>query len=77
MATMLLGAIGCTVDQQTQLLAPLQGRLPTTEDEFRTMQGYIRRMAHVMEGAPGNIRSQQAGAQQANVHLAFPTWGGY
>ena len=60
---MLLRAIGATAEQQNQLLAPFQGRLPQNENELLTMSSYIRRMGHVIEHHPYNI-----GASMSNRH---------
>eukprot|EP00972_Heterocapsa_arctica_P041767 6157882-Heterocapsa_arctica.AAC.1 len=36
-----------------QLLSPFQGNLPTTEDEFQFLVGYLRRQGHLLE--PGGV----------------------
>ena len=41
--------------QLNTLLAPLQGRLPNTEQEVAQMQAYLRRMGHLIEGVHGGL----------------------
>jgi hypothetical protein len=61
---LLLRAIGITDQQLLQLLAPYQGLFPATEQEFTQLKTSLRRMGHVLERAPGNIRE---GLRQPNM----------
>ena len=45
----LLKACGIRPDQMNILLAPLQGRLPTTDAELTRLQAYIRRMGYMVD----------------------------
>ena len=54
-AQILLNACGVNDAQLMQLLAPLQGRLPTDDLQFTQMTHYLRRMGHILEHSPGNI----------------------
>lgn len=52
----LLRAIGITDQQLLQLLAPFNGLFPATEAEFSELKTLLRRMGHILERTPGNIR---------------------
>ena len=68
---MLLRAVGVTTEQQNQLLAQFQGRLPSDEVEYLNMCSYLRRMAHVIEHSPYNIgasmNNRQSHQKQSSV----------
>ncbi|CAE7255900.1 unnamed protein product [Symbiodinium microadriaticum] len=55
LAYILLRACEVSDSQLMQLLLPLQGRFPNTEDEFQVLKTQLRRMGHIVEHAPGNI----------------------
>ena len=52
----LLRACNINPNQLSQLLQPIQGRLPATEAEFNQMTTRLRRQAHVYENVPGTSR---------------------
>ena len=56
----MLRACNCTPTQVTQILQPLQQRMPNTEAEFDQMLTTMRRMAHIMEHNAGNLGSHIA-----------------
>ena len=58
---------------QTQLLnilQPLQGRFPNTEQEFDAMELTLRRMGHILEHAPMNLASQLRSPPTTRHYLA-------
>ena len=55
---LLLRACGVNQHQLLSILQPYQGRFPSTEAEFNSMQLTLRRMGHILEQTPGNIASQ-------------------
>ena len=55
---LLLRACGCNQSQLLTILQPTMGRFPNTEEEFNAMQISLRRMGHILEGAPLNLASQ-------------------
>ena len=67
---LLLRAIGISDNQLIQLLSPFQGLFPATEAEFTQLKTSLRRMGHVLERAPGNIRE---GFRQTPGQSAFLT----
>ena len=52
----LLRAIGVSDTQLIQLLMPFQGLFPATEAELTQLKTALRRMGHILERAPGNLR---------------------
>ena len=54
-AMSLLRACGVNNEQLLQVLAPIGGRLPQNQDELHQMQGYLRRMGHILEAFPNNV----------------------
>lgn len=52
---LLLRACGVNQNQLLNLLLPFHGRFPRTEAEFQAVPLSVRRMGHIMEGAPSNI----------------------
>ena len=55
-AWILLRAIGISDQQLIQLLAPLNGLLPANEAELTQLKTSLRRMGHILERTPGNLR---------------------
>ena len=53
----LFRALRLSTEQFTNLLQPLQGRLPQTEQEYDELRLRIRRLGHIIERNPGNIAS--------------------
>eukprot|EP00969_Alexandrium_andersonii_P043488 1906752-Alexandrium_andersonii.AAC.1 len=50
-----------------QFLQPFQGRLPTTEQEFITLQSHMRRIGHILEHSPNNLGQLLRGNRQART----------
>ena len=57
-AWLVLKACGTNSQQLLQLLQPYQGRFPNTAAEYNALTMSLRRMGHILEGAPGNISNQ-------------------
>jgi hypothetical protein len=55
-AWILLRAIGITDQQLIQLLAPFNGLFPANEAELNQLKTSLRRMGHILERTPGNLR---------------------
>ena len=70
----LLKAVGVTQEQQNQLLATLQGRLPNTEDELATVCAYIRRMAHMIEHNPISVSAATRGNNRGDRDVQQMYW---
>eukprot|EP00974_Lingulodinium_polyedra_P118006 11165532-Lingulodinium_polyedra.AAC.1 len=51
----MLRAVGVTQEQQNQLLAPLEGQFPQTEDQLTQVVAYVRRMARLIEHNPVSV----------------------
>ena len=49
---LLLRACGVNQNQLLNILQPMQGRFPNTEQEFNVMELTLRRMGHILENAP-------------------------
>ena len=62
---LLLRAIGITDTQLIQLLTPFGGLFPSTEAELSQLKTALRRMGHIMERAPGNLREGLRGPPHA------------
>lgn len=52
----LLRAIGISDQQLIHLLTPFNGQFPATEMELTQLKTGLRRMGHILERAPGNLR---------------------
>ena len=63
-AWLVLKACGTNSSQLLQLLQPCQGRFPTSEAEYNALAMSLRRMGHILEGAPGNVSNQLRRAPQ-------------
>ena len=57
-AWQLLKACRVNHQQLLNILQPYQGRFPSSEPEFDSMQLTLRRMGHILENAHGNIAAQ-------------------
>ena len=55
-AWILLRAIGISDQQLIQLLAPFNGLFPANEAELTQLKTSLRRMGHILERTPGNLR---------------------
>ena len=51
----LLRACGAPHTQPIQLLSRVDGHFPADERELNSLQIHIRRMAHILENAHGNL----------------------
>ena len=71
---LLLRAVGVTQEQQQQLLAPLQGRFPSTDEELTFICGYIRRMAHMIEYNPNSISAAVRGNNRGDRDVQRTYW---
>ena len=71
----LLRACGANNEQLLQVLAPIGGRLPTTEDDLQRMQAYLRRMGHILEAFPNNIAQTLGQRTPHNTPTFFGTDG--
>ena len=68
----LVRALGLSSEQFTNLLQPLQGRLPQTEQEYDEFRLRVRRLGHIVERNPGNIASTLGvGSRSNNNTRAF------
>ena len=67
----LLRAVGITDQQLLQLLSPFNGLFPSTEAEFTQLKTSLRRMGHILERAPGNLREGLRTATSHSAHTAF------
>ena len=67
---LLLRACGVTQNQLLNILQPMQGRSPNTEQEFNTMELTLRRMGHILENAPMHLASQLRTPPTARKYLA-------
>ena len=67
---LLIRAIGVTETQLMTLLAPFQGTLPANEAQFEDLKAALRRMGHIIEGAPGNLASViRSGSNHQSAYL--------
>ena len=79
---LLLRSIGITDNQLIQLLAPFGGLFPPTEAELTQLKISLRRMGHILERAPGNLREslRPAGHSQSAFLMSDPSsehqWAG-
>eukprot|EP00438_Fugacium_kawagutii_P035880 Skav204682 [mRNA] locus=scaffold1284:96116:106049:- [translate_table: standard] len=71
LAWILLRAIGITDQQLIQLLAPFNGLFPATEAELTQLKTSLRRMGHILERTPGNIREGLRSANTTQPNTAF------
>ena len=62
----LLRAIGISDQQLIQLLAPFNGLFPSTEAEYTQLKTNLRRMGHILERTPGNLRDGLRSSQIAS-----------
>lgn len=62
----LLRAIGISDQQLIQLLAPFNGLFPSTEAEYTQLKTNRRRMGHILERTPGNLRDGLRSSQIAS-----------
>ena len=57
---LLLRACGVNQHQLLNILQPMQGSFPNTEQEFNVMELALRRMGHILESAPHEPREPVA-----------------
>ena len=57
----LLRIVGISDSQLLQLLAPLNGQFPSTQQEYTSLLSSMRRMGHILENQPGNIAQSLRG----------------
>ncbi|CAL1129607.1 unnamed protein product, partial [Cladocopium goreaui] len=62
----LLRAIGISDPKLIQLLAPFNGLFPSTEAEYTQLKTNLRRMGHILERTPGNLRDGLRSSQIAS-----------
>eukprot|EP00438_Fugacium_kawagutii_P025194 Skav218080 [mRNA] locus=scaffold3382:13254:23272:- [translate_table: standard] len=72
----LLRAIGISDHQLIQLLAPYGGLFPATEAELTQLKMSLRRMGHILERTPGNLR-EGLRPSQGNPSNAFLAHDGH
>ena len=70
LAWLILQACGVNHNQLLSILQPFQGRFPNTEAELSAMQMTLRRMGHILEGAPGNIANRLRAPTNARSFFA-------
>ena len=73
-ALQLLRACGVNTTQLMQLLQPFGTNLPSNEMELSQMTQTMKRMGHILEGAPGNIASSLHGSRAQRSHLLAETY---
>lgn len=73
-AWVLLQAMRISPETWNQLLMPLQGRLPDTEDGYRQFLEYVRRSQHIAEAGQMSI-VQGATTQGPGVFMTAPLSG--
>ena len=71
---LLLKAVGINNNQLISLIEPYGGRLPTTNANYQDMLKKLRRMSHIIEGAPGNLgshitRGSSSGSERQHAFL--------
>ena len=69
-AWLLLRANGMNQTQLLNILQPMQGRFPSTEQEFKNMELTLRRVGCVLENAPTSLASQLRTPPTARNYLA-------
>ena len=67
---LLIRACGVNQNQLSNILQPLQGRFPNTEQEFTAMELTLRRMGHILENALMILASQLRAPPSTRNYLA-------